>query len=802
MNERTSFLSLATHHIALFLLALWLLACGGPQERKAQYRAKAKEFIQTGNLAKARVTLRNVLKIDPKDAEAYFLIAQIDEREKNWRNAVATYKHVVELAPNHNAAWINLAKYYLESRLSDQVRQAADKVLAGNPQDPQAQALKIAVLAQEDKVSQAIVLAEALFRSYPTEPDVAILLATLYGQQQRVREAESVLRQAIRSYPHHLDLLNSLKAILIAGHDARGAEQVLRQVIGEEPTVFDHRLQLARFYDQQKRFEEAQRILNEATSDFADREEPWLALAEFLDLRRSRQEAEQTFHAAIHRLPKSTKLRLGLASCYERHRDETSARTIYESLVNEYGRKPAGLEAQVKIAMLDFSTGRYDEADGRLADVLRAHSRSVEGLILQGKIALARRKGKEAVQAFRSALRDQPEQPQVQLLLGQAHIMNGEEELARESLERAIALNPALGDSVVALAMLDSQTGNVPRARSRLRTLLNHQPTHVPALDLSFTLDLETGDWIQAKATLARLRAASGEGVVTSMAEGRLFAAQGDILKASKAFERATTFDLHALEPLIALIRLELDRGQIDRVRRRLETLVNAHPNHPYGHGLLGEVLALSGHREEAATQFREATRVNPTWIMGWLNWANLALSQLQPEAAVRILKDGIAGSSDNEDLHMLLASVLARQGSLDAAIEAYETVLRLNPHNILSANNLAALLVDSKGDTRSIERAFALSRDFERNASHPLFLDTLGWVRLKMGHHEDAMRLIKQAIAKAPDLPALNYHLGAALYQAGQKVEAKVYLTKALNSIVTFQGRQEAELLLAKTSG
>lgn len=150
----------------------------------------------------------------------------------------------------------------------------------------------------------------------------------------------------------------------------------------------------------------------------------------------------------------------------------------------------------------------------------------------------------------------------------------------------------------------------------------------------------------------------------------------------------------------------------------------------------------------------------------------------------------------------MLLASVLANQGRIDEAIAAYGMVLRTNPHNVFSANNLAALLADYKGDAASLERAFALSRDFENDIPHPLFLDTLGWVRFKMGQQEDALRLFKQALAKAPSLPALNYHLGTALYQSGHKEEARVYFSKALRSTESFQGRQEAEQLLAESSG
>jgi Tfp pilus assembly protein PilF len=100
----------------LMLVAAGLTACGGPEERKAKYRVRAQEYLQQGNYPKARVAIRNVLQIDPKDADAYFLYAQVEEKERNWRNAFAGYQQVVELNPEHDRAQIKLAKFYLEAR--------------------------------------------------------------------------------------------------------------------------------------------------------------------------------------------------------------------------------------------------------------------------------------------------------------------------------------------------------------------------------------------------------------------------------------------------------------------------------------------------------------------------------------------------------------------------------------------------------------------------------------------------------------------------------------------------------------
>jgi predicted Zn-dependent protease len=104
-----------------------------------------------------------------------------------------------------------------------------------------------------------------------------------------------------------------------------------------------------------------------------------------------------------------------LAALYESHRDLAEAKLVYEKLAKDYDKKPAGLDAQVKIAQLDFNAGRQAEAERRLSEVLRQNPRSAQGLILQGKMALIGRNGKDAVQAFRTVLRDQPELAHVHL---------------------------------------------------------------------------------------------------------------------------------------------------------------------------------------------------------------------------------------------------------------------------------------------------------------------------------------------------------------------------------------------------
>lgn len=788
----------------VLLMTVLLTACGGPEERKAKYFARATEYIDAANYPKARVALRNVLKIDPKDAEAYYLFAQVEEKEKNWRNAVQLYQEAVRLVPDHTAALITLGKYYLEARLTEHVVEAADMVLKKDPHHPQASALKIAAQAvTEEAIPSVIPTAEALAKEFPTEPDVAILLATLYGQQQRHREAESTLRRALDAYPRNLDLLNVLNRVLMRANNLTGAEAVLRRMIETEPTSFDHRVRLARFYVEQGAKEKAEAVLREAIVLDSTSEQRRLMLAEYFVDKNDVASAEQVLLDATVQLPHSTQIQFGLGALHRKNGQSIKARQCYARLIEEYKEKPIGLEAKVKLAEMDFLEGKHADAERQVQEVLKENPRSTEGLILTGQMALIRRNGKDAIQAFRTVLHDQPELAAVHYLLGQAYQLAGDINLAKDSFERAVVLYPDQVDAKRSLALLESKSGRYQQARARLEELLKQRPHDVTALDMLMTLDVVTKNWQGAERTLTRLRQVSADNQsVALLAEGRFYEAQRRLSEASQAYERAMTLAPNEPEPLLSLVKVEVALGQVARSRTRLESILASHTDHPFAHGLLGEVLSLSRQYDEATLHYREATRVNPKWITPWLNWATVSLSQKKPDVAVQIAQEALKTNSNSEELHMLLASAHAEQGQPDLAIAAYEAALRLNPRNLLAANNLAVLLVDHKGDPASLQRAFGLSREFEKDAPHPLFIDTLGWVRFKMGQQEEAIRLMKDAVAKSPDMSVLNYHLGIAFFQSGQRAEARTYLSKALKNSDPFEGRREAEQVLAQLRG
>lgn len=789
------------HAGTALLLVVTLAACGGPEERKAKYRLRAQEYIQDGNFPKARVALRNVLKIDPKDPEAYFLYAQVEEKERNWRNAFANYQRTVELAPDHERAQVRLAKFYLEARMIEKVSEIAEKVLAQHPENVQAATLRIAVSAVNGRLPDATAQGEALAAKHPVDPDAALMLATLYLAQGRGAEAETALQRAAQANPANLDVLDGLGSVYTKTGQAAKAEAVYRKLVELEPRVYGHRVKLVEFYDQQKEYAKAETVLREAVQLEQDSETRHLTLAEYLSLRGREEQAEAALQEAQRQLPHAVKLRFALARFYEGRGKADQARGIYEQVRDDNKKDPAALDAKVRLAALDWSAGKEADAERQLQEVLRENPRSMEGLMLQGKIALKRGNGKEAIQAFRSVLKDQPELVEGHVLLGRAHLLAGETMLGRDSFDRAVALNPGLSEPQILLAGLDAAAGRSPEAKQRIEAVLARDPQNVQALSALFRLQVAGQEWSQTEQTLSRLRGAGADRALAEMTEGGLHQAQQQWDKAVAAYERAQAAAPHAPEPLVALVQLDRAQGQTARAQTRLERVLTD-DRHPYAHGLLGELLLAKGDLEGANAHFMTATRINPQWSTPWFHLATLRIAEKRAADAQTLLKQGLEANPDSGELRLLLATSLTDTGDIDRAVSEYETILRKTPRAALAANNLASLLIDRKGDPQSLERALALTRDFERNAPNPFFLDTLGWVHLKLGHRDEALRVMQLAIEKAPGHPVLNYHLGAAYAQSGRTKEARLHLQKALGAGQVFAGSDDARALLAGLNG
>ena len=137
------------------------------------------------------------------------------------------------------------------------------------------------------------------------------------------------------------------------------------------------------------------------------------------------------------------------------------------------------------------------------------------------------------------------------------------------------------------------------------------------------------------------------------------------------------------------------------------------------------------------------------------------------------------------------LGDLRAGHGDYVAALKWYEEALKRAPDNDLAMNNIASLTADHGYD---LNRAATLaSRLYVKYPENPTAADTLGWTLFRQGKIALAVPLLKQGVAGMPDNPLHRYHLGVALFKAGNQTAGRKELEEARRISGNFDGATKA---------
>jgi TolA-binding protein len=74
--------------ILLASAVLALTSCASdPQKAKAKYLASVQKYLKSGRFADAAIEFRNVIRLDPRSADAYYQLGQADLALHDWQGA-------------------------------------------------------------------------------------------------------------------------------------------------------------------------------------------------------------------------------------------------------------------------------------------------------------------------------------------------------------------------------------------------------------------------------------------------------------------------------------------------------------------------------------------------------------------------------------------------------------------------------------------------------------------------------------------------------------------------------------------
>ena len=130
-----------------------------------------------------------------------------------------------------------------------------------------------------------------------------------------------------------------------------------------------------------------------------------------------------------------------------------------------------------------------------------------------------------------------------------------------------------------------------------------------------------------------------------------------------------------------------------------------------------------------------------------------------------------MANASSTENL----ADALARAGPLPSPA-LHQAMAKAHPDDAPALNNVAFFLADTGGD---LDEALRLVRNaLAKMPGQPSFSDTIGYIYLKKGMLDSALQSFSTLARKYPTSASFRYHFARALLQKGDKAVARKELS------------------------
>mgnify|MGYP003835723115 FL=1 len=783
------------------LFCALVLGCSGPEEKKARFLAKGQALYEKGEYVSAALELKNALQIDPKFAEARYQLGLVEAAQKNYRNALGHLLKAVELDPAHAAARIEVGKIYLGARLPEKALEEVETVLAADPQNAEALLLKAAIWVAQERFDQVRPYLERLLADGLTAADGYLLLGAVYLQQGSVEQAEATFKRGLEANPGQLAL--QMKLADLYQRDKRYAEaaELLQKVQREYPEKTDLFLLLALLHRQAGQPEKVAAVLDRFLEEHGTEADSWIKVAKFYLSGRQLDKALEVMQDGMALQPQLSELRLALAELIlNTTRDNDKALAILQEGLNAIKdqESPEAIELQTGLARLHYQQGDLKGLQKMLAQVLKTSPKNVDALFLQGSLNLLQGQSGEAISAFRTVVDERPEFIDGRIQLAEAHIMNGEFNLAADTLQQGLGAYPGSRPLQLAYARLQARQGRYTEARAVLQGWLKVHPDDLEVLAQVGAYHVAEDQLEEAKKVFSQLLTKAPKLPQGYLRMAGCLQREGRLAQARETIERGVQVLPESNLLAEALVQLCLQQGQQSRAARFIDDRLARHGDNAFDRNLQGEMLLASGRVLEARKAFEKAVAKQPEWPAPYKNLAESYLLKGELPEAEQVLQRSIESTERNVGAYQALSYLKQQQGDRETAVSLLEQSLELKPDFWPAANDLAFLLATAGADSEELERALKLARRARNLApEEPSVLDTLGWVEYRRGNLTEAEQWLRLALGGGAGGAEVAYHMGMVSFDLGQKEQARQFLQKALDAGVDFAGKEEARQTL-----
>ena len=436
----------------------------------------ARAYIAAADLDAAEAVLREAVARQPDNDQAKLVLIDFLANQGDFGTARQAIEDFIAAAPDSYPLRFGLAELYSRNDMRTQAEQVFREIVARDRAGPQGLSARVRLarlrLAQDDK-DGARRWIEDVLHAEPANADALLLRAWLALSGADFTAAIIDLRSVLSNDPRSTEALSLLAQAHLGKREPELAEDSLRRLIDIDATSHAARLQLSRLIAEDRRYDEAISLLDRILTD-APRSLVVLATkADILVAQRRLAEAKAVA-AMIGTFKDGEPIALSLvgkvALAEQRYADAVMA---YEKA---YRQAPDPTNAMRGLVRAYAGLGKLEDAAGVLGRAIEENPDEPDLLVLLGDVESQLGDGDAAIQAYRRAVELAVSTPSAYLRLAQLYAKRETLDQAIDVLQAAHASNPGVEDIGLALGMALQNAERFTEAIALYEQILESSP--------------------------------------------------------------------------------------------------------------------------------------------------------------------------------------------------------------------------------------------------------------------------------------------------------------------------------------